>query len=225
MNAIRNEESAYVRSWLLMEANGGLRPIDQQAELRVEDLVFDPNGMPVAIHAEAARHPGFKRPADIRQHLPLEVGTALKEWLGQHPGPTPQAFVWPGRDNLRRCRNGARMTSAGAVVAMRRDFQARGRLQWLTSKDMRHFVRTVLNDSGLPTVEWHYWPGHAPNLSDMDERYGDRPFEETIEVQRRNCRRSARRIRAGRARWSVRRARRVPGNLEANLEASPEGRD
>ena len=184
VKAVRNEESAYVRSWLLVEANGGLRPIDQQAELRVEDLVFDPNGLPVAINAEAARHPGFKRPADIRQHLALEVGTALKEWLGQHPGPTQQAFVWPGRDSSRRCRRGTTMTTTRAVVAMRRDFQARHRLQWLTSKDFRHFVRTVLNDAGMPVVERHYWQGHSPNLSNMDERYGDRPFEESVEIQR-----------------------------------------
>ena len=76
------------------------------------------------------------------------------------------------------------MTTTRAVVAMRRDFQARNRLPWLTSKDMRHFVRTVLNEVGMPVVERHSWQGHSPNLSNMDERYGDRPFDESVEIQR-----------------------------------------
>ncbi len=61
----------------------------------------------------------------------------------------------------------------------------RHHLPWLTSKDMRHFVRTVLNDSGMPIVERHYWQGHTPSPANMDEQYGDRPPEETLEVQRR----------------------------------------
>ncbi len=36
----------------------------------------------------------------------------------------------------------------------------------------------------MPIVERHYWQGHTPNLTNVDERYGDRPFEESVEIQR-----------------------------------------
>ena len=36
----------------------------------------------------------------------------------------------------------------------------------------------------MPIVERHYWQGHSPDLTNMDERYGDRPFEESLEIQR-----------------------------------------
>jgi len=36
----------------------------------------------------------------------------------------------------------------------------------------------------MPIVEQHYWQECSPNLTNMDERYGDRPFEESLEIQR-----------------------------------------
>jgi len=182
--AMRAEADSYERSWFFVELNGGLRPIDQQAELRLADLVFNATGDLVGIHAEAANH-GFKRDADIRQQLPQEVARALKDWLKDHPAPGANAFVWPWRNCTGRI-DPNRMNTDKTIDRMRRNFTKRNRLAWLTSKDVRHFVRTVLNDSGMPKVERHYWQGHLPNLADMDERYGDRPVEETFEVQRRS---------------------------------------
>jgi len=77
------------------------------------------------------------------------------------------------------------MATDKTTERMRHHFAARNRLPWLTSKDMKHFVRTVLNDSGMPKVERHYWQGHTADRADMDEQYGDRLPEETLEVQRR----------------------------------------
>lgn len=189
VEAARREPDAYERSWLLVELNGGLRPVDQQAELRLEDLVFNVAEEPVGIHAQAADH-GFKRDADVRQHLPAEVAGALKDWLKEHPAPSAKAYVWPWRgmkEGLGKTHVDAnRMLTDRAIERMRRKFAERNRLPWLTSKDMRHFVRTVLNDSGMKKVERHYWQGHAFNPADMDERYGDKPAEETFEAQRRH---------------------------------------
>ena len=36
----------------------------------------------------------------------------------------------------------------------------------------------------MSIVEHHYWQECSPNLTNMDERYGDRPFEESVEIQR-----------------------------------------
>ncbi len=36
----------------------------------------------------------------------------------------------------------------------------------------------------MSIVEHHYWQECSPNLTNMDERYGDRPFEESLEIQR-----------------------------------------
>ena len=153
-----------------------------EAELRLADLVFNATGDLVGIHAEAANH-GFKRDADIRQQLPQEVARALKDWLKDHPAPGANAFVWPWRNCTGRI-DPNRMNTDKTIDRMRRNFTKRNRLAWLTSKDVRHFVRTVLNDSGMKKVERHYWQGHAFNPADMDERYGDKPAEETFDAQR-----------------------------------------
>jgi hypothetical protein len=187
IEAARREPDAYARSWLMVELNGGLRPIDQQAELRMEDLVFNAAEEPIGIHAQAADH-GFKRDADIRQCLPSEVAAALKDWLKEHPAPSAKAYVWPWRGMKpglgKRHIDANGINTDDTISRMRRNFVDQNRLPWLTSKDMRHFVRTVLNDSGMKKVERHYYQGHAFNPADMDERYGDKPAEETFDAQR-----------------------------------------
>jgi integrase len=182
VEAARREHDPYLKSWLLTELNGGLRPIDQMGELRVEDLVRDPNGVPVGIVADAERH-DFKVRTDIRQYLPPEVGEAMKAWLDEHPSPTEGSFIWP-----QRARSSMQVTKR-VTFRMRWNFAKKHGLPWLTSKAMRHAVRTILNDGlgsdGEAKVLRHYWQGHTPDLGDMDERYGDRPAEEILELQRR----------------------------------------
>ena len=186
VNASRSETDPYVKSWLLVEENGGLRPIDQAAELRIEDLLFGANDDLIGIHARAADHPGFKRDADIRQSLPPEVALALRSWLAAHPSPGPGAYVWPWRHRTGRLDVG-RMATEESIRRMRKAFARRHGLPWLTSKAMRHFVRTVLNSSVRDKVVRSYYQGHTPDLSDMDERYGDHETPEgTFEVQRRS---------------------------------------
>ena len=184
VEAARSEKDPYERSWLLVELNGGLRPIDQGAELRIADLVFNGVGDLIGIHAQSADHPDFKRDADVRQVLAPEAAAALKEWLQGHPKPSSECYVWPWRSKSGRLQI-ERLSTQQTVDRMRRNFAKRNGLPWLTSKDLRHFCRTVLNDSGMAKVERHYYQGHKANPTDMDEQYGDRSVEETFEAQRR----------------------------------------
>ncbi len=183
VDAAREAREPYTKAWLLVELNGGLRPIDQQAELRLEDLVYNDAGELIAIHALAGRH-GFKRHADIQQALCPEVAGVLKEWLKEHPSPRPDAFVWPWKDWGGHI-DPNKMNSPRTIERLHDDFEAKHHLPHLTPKDFRHFVRTVLNTSGLPAAERHYWQGHTPTTGNMDEQYGERSPEETFELQRR----------------------------------------
>jgi integrase len=184
VHAARNERDLYERSWFLVELNHGLRPVDQQAELRRSDVVYnEATNKPLGVYAEAPEH-GFKRDSDLLTPFSPEEAEAVEAWLKVHPDGSADAYIWPHR-NFKEVIDPKHPMTQHVIERMRRRFAKRWNLPWLTSKDMRHFVRTVLNESGMPAVERNYWQGHAPDLSNMDERYGDRTTEEILASQQR----------------------------------------
>ena len=184
VEAVRTEREPYVRSWLVVEGNGGLRPEDQQAALPIADLVFNAEGVPVAVSARWEGH-GFKRHADIRQPLPQEVADTLKAWLDEHPNRNPNSYVWPWRDKAGHVHDGQPQTLR-TITEMRKAFMKRHDIRvWITARAMRHFVRTVFVEAEMPPAERCYWQGHTPDLNNMDVQYGGRGVEETLELQRR----------------------------------------
>jgi hypothetical protein len=185
VHATRSERDLYERSWFLFELNHGLRPVDQQAELRRRDLVFnEATGKPLGIVVKDPTDRGFKRDAVLITALGDEEADAITAWLGSHPDGSGEARIWPKRLYDGEITASEAMTEP-LITAMRRRFAKRWRLQWITSKGLRHFVRTVLNHSGMPATERNYWQGHKPNLNSMDERYGRLTMDETLESQRR----------------------------------------
>ncbi len=66
---------------------------------------------------------------------------------------------------------------------MRRRFAKRWRLQWVTSRAMRHFVKTTLDDSGMREPYLSFRQGHKPNRNDMNVVYGVKPIDEMLVQQ------------------------------------------
>lgn len=182
VNAARNESDAYERAWFSVELTYGLRPVNQQAHLRRRDVVFNEvTGKPIGLVASGAEE-GFKTDSYLVAGFPLETSDAVADWLKKHPNASSDALLFPWR-SADGTVNSSAETTEKMIGAMRHRFAKRWKLPWLTSKDMRKFVRGVLNDSGMPKPYRHAWQGHQLDRTDMDSVYGGKPWEETFESQ------------------------------------------
>jgi len=186
VRAAEAEPDLYERSWFFVELTFGYRPTDQQAALRRKHIVRNTAGQIVGLLVEDPRSEGFKRDSIIESAVPPIVAKALDAWLQEHPDGREDAFIWPWRSSVDGHLVTGRPMTDDAIRRTRQRFAKRWHLPWLTSKDMRHFVRTVLNECGMPTAERHLWQGHKPKGGDMDVQYGSRQPEETFAVQMRH---------------------------------------
>ena len=174
VHAADSEQDLYEKSWFWTEQTDGLRPADQQAELCRKHLVRNAMGKIVGILAEDPQEMGLKRDAPIEAGMPPELADVLDAWLAKHPSGDENAPIWPWRATGDGRIIPSRKPTPDGIERMRRKFAKRWHLPWVTSKAMRHFVITTLEDAGMPKTLRHLWRGHKAESGDMDAQYGQR---------------------------------------------------
>jgi len=168
VRAAQVEQDPYTKAWFHVELSYGLRPCDQQAELRRKHIVHNAIGQPIGIMVRG-RDIGAKKDAWIIAAIPPNVGQVLKEWLDHLPAdPDTLLFPQPGTNEKH---------THATVTQLRHGFASRHGLRWLTSRSMRHYVRATLIHARMEPMDRNFWQGHKARTSDMDTTYGTEPSD------------------------------------------------
>ncbi len=155
--AADHEDDPYLKSFVLVALNTGLRGGNQLLQLTWSDVLEHDGNLAIVALSKPERR--FKSDAPVIARLPDATSDALKKWKTQTPYGAPSDYVWPVRSfgkqtNLR----GSRATAGREFRLFRKRHNVK---TWVRVAHFRHWVEYRGERDGIPAVLLAFMRGHT----------------------------------------------------------------
>jgi hypothetical protein len=175
--AAERDDDLFLKSFMLVAMNTGLRPGNQLMQLRWDDVKEHDGNL--AIVAESKPERKFKTDASIIARLPNVASDALKEWRSKTLYHAPNDYLWPVREY------GTQTNRKGSEKSALREYRTflkrHGLTTWVRVRNIRHWVEYRGEREGIPRVLLAFVRGHqAKNATEGGLGYSSNRKVETV---------------------------------------------